>query len=65
MQIFTVNFTRFVCPLVTNLLDLWYFFRKYLCPTYFSYVEKKDQNKDSFNNDRYDRIYWASSFLKR
>ena len=39
-----------------------YFLGEYFCPTYFSYVEKQHQNKDSFNNDRYDRTYWASSF---
>ena len=38
------------------------FFGEYFSPTYFSYVEKEHQNKDSFNNDRYARIYWASSF---
>ena len=31
------------------------FFGEYFCPTYFFYVEKQHQNKDSFNNDRYDR----------
>ena len=39
-----------------------YFVVIFFCPTYFSYVEKKYQNKDSFKNDRWDRIYWASSF---
>ena len=31
------------------------------CQTYFSYVEKYHQNKDSFNSDRYNGIYCASS----
>ena len=33
------------------------FFGEYFCLTYFLHVEKKHQNKDSFNNDRYYRIY--------
>ena len=45
-----------------KLAKKYLFFGEYFCLTYFLHVEKKHQNKDSFNNDRYYRIYWASSF---
>ena len=63
MQIYTVNITRVVWPHVTNLLDLRYFCQHN--PLFYHLNLIPCHYKDSFNNDRYDRIYWASRFKRQ
>ena len=48
--------------LLLKLARKYLFFVEYFCPTYFFFVEKWHENKDTFNNDRDDRIYCTSSF---